>query len=254
MHLSLDSFCELLKKLSKSNAEKAIALLWFFDQDQPDAARTSGQLTKVLGDHHLGTPNQTTLAEGIRKTRLTSESKNGFQLKPGSRRIIREWLPDLEGIQPAMDHVSGFVPEPIWRNTRGYIEEVCRELNGCFQHAYYNSAAVMLRRLLETLIIEAYEHLGRENEIKNNSGNYLMLSELAERVCGENGSKGLNLGRDSKSALKDARHLGNWSAHARRFLAHASDLTKLQAGMRILVQELVQIADLTKKNPPHRTE
>lgn len=248
MHLSLDDFCELLKKSSRSNAEKALALLWFFDREQADAVRTPGQLTKILGDHHVGTPNQTSLAEGIRKTKLTNESKNGFQLKPGSRRVIREWLPDLDGIQPTMDHTSGFVPEPIWRNTRGYIEEVCRELNGCFKHAYYNSSAIMLRRLLETLIIESYEHLNRENEIKNNGGNYLMLSDLAERVCGENGHRGLNLGRDSKTALKDARHLGNWSAHARRFLAHASDLAKLQVGMRILIQELIQIADLNKKN------
>ena len=74
-----------------------------------------------------------------------------------------------------------------------------------------------------------------------------MLSALAERVCGENGHKGINLGRESKKALKDARSVGNWSAHARRFLAHAGDLTSFQAGMRLLVQELIQIADLVRK-------
>jgi hypothetical protein len=248
MPLSLDDFCEVVKKSNRPNAEKALAILWHFDQDQPDIAKTAGQLTKILGDHHIGTPNQTSLAEAIRKTKLTNESKNGFSLKPGSRKLIREWFPDLDGIQPAMDHSSGYLPEPIWKNTRGYIEEVCRELNGSFRQAYYNAAAVMLRRLLETLIIEAYEHLCREDEIKS-GGNYLMLSELAERACGENGHRGLNLGRDSKKALKEARNLGNWSAHARRFLAHAGDLTKIQAGMRLLVQELIQIADLVKKKP-----
>jgi hypothetical protein len=121
-------------------------------------------------------------------------------------------------------------------------------LNGSFHHGYYNAAAVILRRLLETLIIETYEHLTRETEIKDGSGNYLMLGDLAERACGENGHRGLNLGRDSKKALKDARSIGNWSAHARRFLAHAGDLTKLQNGMRLLVQELIQIADLVKKS------
>ena len=105
----------------------------------------------------------------------------------------------------------------------------------------------MLRRLLETLIIEVYEHLNRDIEIKDGGGNYLMLSDLAERVCGENGHKGINLGRDSKKALKEARSLGNWSAHARRFLTHAGDLTRFQAGMRLLVQELVQIADLVRR-------
>jgi hypothetical protein len=249
MHLPFNSFCDFVKKLHRPNAEKALAILWYFDRDVADIAKTSGQLTKVLGDHHIGTPNQTALAEAIRKTKLTNESKNGFSLKPGSRKIIRDWLPDLDGVQPAIDHTSGYLPEPLWKNTRGYIEEVCRELNGSFHHAYYNAAAVMLRRLLETLIIEAYEHLNREAEIKDGGGNYLMLSDLAERACGERGHKGLNLWRDSKKVLKEARTIGNWSAHSRRFLAHAGDLTKFQAGMRLLVQELIQIADLVKRAP-----
>lgn len=247
MPLSLDDFCEVVRKLNKTNAQKALAVLWHFDLEEQGVAKTAGELTKVLGDHHIGTPNQTALAEAIRKTKLASEAKSGFSLKPGSRKIIRDWLPDLDGIQPAMDHTSGYLPEPIWKNTRGYIEEVCRELNGSFRHAYYNAAAVMLRRLLETLIIEAYEHLNREIEIKDGGGNYLMLSDLAERACGESGHKGLHLGRDSKKALKEARNVGNWSAHARRFLAHAGDLTRFQAGMRLLAQELIQIADLPRK-------
>lgn len=247
MHLSLDRFCEVVEKSNRKNVKKALAVLWYFDHEQPGVAKTSGQLTKVLGDHHIGTPNQTALAEAIRKTKLANESKSGFSLKPGSRKVIRDWLPDLDGIQPAIDHTSGYLPGPVWNNTRGYIQEVCRELNGCFQHAYYNAAAVMLRRLLETLIIEAYEHLGRETEIKDGGGNPLMLSDLAERACGEKGHKGLNLGRDSKKALKEVRNVGNWSAHARRFLAHAGDLTKFQAGMRLLAQELIHVADLVNK-------
>jgi len=189
MHLSREGFCEVVKESDRKNAEKALAVLWYFDHGQPGIAKTAGQLTKMLNDHHLGTPNQTTLAEAIRKTKLANESKSGFSRKPGSRKIIREWLPDLDGIQPAMDHALGYLPEPIWRNTRSYIEEVCRELNGSFHQGYYNAAAVMLRRLLETLIIEAYEHLGRETEIKDGGGNYFMLSELSERVCGEKGHK-----------------------------------------------------------------
>jgi hypothetical protein len=247
MHLSLDGFCEVVKESNRKNAEKALAILWYFDHEQPGIAKTAGQLTKLLGDHHVGTANQTALAGAIRKTKLANEAKGGFSLKPGSRKVIRDWLPDLDGIQPAMDHASGYLPEPIWKNTRGYIEEVCRELNGTFQHANYNSAAVMLRRLLETLVIEAYEHLGRETEIKDGGGNYLMFGDVAERACGEKGHKGINLGRDSKKALKEARNVGNWSAHVRRFLAHAGDLTRCQAGMRLLVQELIQIADLVRK-------
>jgi Domain of unknown function (DUF4145) len=247
MHLSLNDFCEVVKPLDLTNTQKALAVLWYYDHLENDTAKTAGELTKVLGDHHVGTPNQTALAKAILKSKLAHKLSKGFSLKPGSRKVIRDWLPqDLDGIQPAMDHASGFLPEPVWKNTRGYVEQVCQELNGCYRHAYYNASAVMLRRLLETLIIEAYEHLGRDAEIKDGGGNYLMLSDLADRACGESGHKGLSLGRDSKKALKDARNAGNWSAHARRFLANSSDLTKLQNGVRLLVQELIQIADLIK--------
>jgi hypothetical protein len=36
MHLSLDDFCEVVKKSNRSNAEKALAVLWYFDYEQPD--------------------------------------------------------------------------------------------------------------------------------------------------------------------------------------------------------------------------
>jgi|SRR5579883_821616 hypothetical protein len=243
MYLSLESFCEHLRESAKTNVQKALAVLWYFDHERPGIAKTARQLAKVLDDHHVGTPNQTALAEGIRKIKLANESRAGFTLKPGSRKLIRSWFPELEGIQPTLNHTSGYLPEPVWKHTRNYVQEICREVNGCFHHAYYNAAAVMLRRLLETLIIEAYEHLGREVEIKDSGGNYLMLSDLAQRACGESGYKGINLGRDSKRSLKDARNLGNWSAHARRFLAHAGDLTTIQGGIRLLAQELIQIAE-----------
>jgi hypothetical protein len=247
MHVTLDDFCEVVKSLKKTNAEKALAILWFFDRKQADAAMSAAQLTKVLGDHHVGTANSTALRRAIQDTKLASESKSGFALKPGSRRVIHGWLPvDLDGVQPTMDHATGYLPEAVWRNTRGYIEAVCRQLNGCFKSAYYDAAAVMLRRLLETLIVESYEHLKREAEIRDGGGQYLMLRDVVERACGEKGHAGLNLGRDSKATLKDARDIGNWSAHARRYSAISTDLTKIQAGVRVAVQELIHIANLKR--------
>jgi hypothetical protein len=246
VHLSLEEFCEIVKGLPpKTNAEKALALLWFHDCKQPDIAVTAGQLSRMLDEHHLGAAHSTRLGDALRSSKLVFDKSAGFSLKAGSRKVIRNWLPaHIEGMQPAMDHAMGFLPEPVWRSNRGYVEAVCRELNGCFRAAYYNAAAVMLRRLLETLVIEAYEHLGREAEIRDGGGNYFMLADLVERACGDKGHAGLNLGRDAKAALKDARQIGNWAAHARRFIAHAADLTKLQSGARILVQELIQIANI----------
>jgi hypothetical protein len=244
VHLSLVEYCELVKGLDRSNAEKALAVLWYHDRSEPDVAMTSGELTKVLTDHHIGTPNSTQLAEAIRKTKLASQSNAGFSLKPGSRKIVQEWLPaGIDGMQPAMDHSAGYLPDAIWIGTRGYIESVCKQLNGCFRHGYYDAASVMLRRLMETLIIEAYEKLKRENEIKDGEGNYFMLKHLVERANGKPPHAGLNLGRDAKKNLEDVKALGDRSAHNRRFNAHAPDLVNIQGGVRTATQELIQIAN-----------
>lgn len=247
MHISIVEFCEVVKKLERSNTEKALAILWYRDRQHPDAAMTSGQLTRILVDHHVGTPHATQLAVTIRKTKLANELKAGFTLKPGSRKIIHDWLPTgIDGMQPAMDHSAGYLPDAVWVGTRGYIESVCKQLNGCFRASYYDAASVMLRRLMETLIIEAYEHLKRESEIKDGDGNYFMLKHLVDRASGRPPHAGLNLGRDAKKNLEDVKALGDRSAHNRRFVAHAPDLINIQAGVRTAAQELIQIADLRK--------
>jgi hypothetical protein len=249
VHLTLDDFCEYVTKLGKTNAEKAVAILWYHDQKTPDTAMTAGSLAKIMGDHHVGTPNQTILREAIRKTKLCNENGKGFSLKPGSRKVIQGWLPaNIEGMQPEMNHAEGYLPEAVWSNTRGYIESVCKQLNGCFRATYYDAASVMLRRLLETLIIEAYDHLKRESEIKDNggTGNYFMLKDLVVRANGTSPHTGLNLGRDAKKTLDDVKMRGDKSAHNRRYNAVAADLTEIRDGVRTTVQELIQIASLKK--------
>jgi hypothetical protein len=247
VHLSLGDFCELIKGLDKSNAEKAVAVLWYHDQSTPETSMTAGALTKVMSDHHVGTPNSTQLADAIRRTRLCNEPKGGFALKPGSRAVVRDWFAsDLDGVQPRINHAEGYMPEAVWVDTRDYVEKVCRQLNGCFAYAYYDGALVMLRRLLETLIIEAYDHLNRRAEIDDAAGNPLMFGKLVERAKGENNHKGLSIGRNTKNALEEVKKLGDRSAHDRRFNACAADLTKIQVDVRAGVQDLIGVASLKR--------
>lgn len=247
MHLALVDFCEQVRSLDKSNAEKAIAILWYHDQKAADVAMTPGALTRIMCDHHVGTPNSTQLGEAIRKFKLCNESKAGFSMKPGSRGLVRAWFAgNLDGIQPRINHAEGYVPEAVWIDTRDYIVKVCRQLNGCFANAYYDAALVMLRRLFETLIIEAYDYWGRRAEIDDGSGNPRMFGKLVEQVKGVNGHKGLSVGRNCKYALDAVKDLGDKSAHDRRFNACAADLTKIQGDVRAAVQDLFEIASLKK--------
>src|SRR5450432_494030 len=68
--------------------------------------------------------------------------------------ISKEIGPPEEGLRSASQPV---IVMSLVRNTRGYIERVANQINGTYENGWYDGCAVMIRRLIETLIIEAFE-------------------------------------------------------------------------------------------------
>lgn len=127
------------------------------------------------------------------------------------------------------------------RSTRGYIERVANQVNGAYENGWFDASAVMLRRLIETLIIEAFEHHNISNKIKNSSGDFFYLRDLISATLSETS---WNLGRNVKAALPKLKDVGDKSAHSRRYVAHRSDIEPLLADIRTVVQELLYLANL----------
>jgi hypothetical protein len=129
----------------------------------------------------------------------------------------------------------------VVRNTRGYIERVANQVNGTYENGWYDACTVMIRRLLETLIIEAFEQYGIAANIKSSSGEFFYLRDLIDK-CVQEGS--WNLSRNCKRAMPKLKDIGDKSAHSRRYNAHRGDIDPLLADVRIVVQELVYLAKL----------
>jgi len=240
--MTLDQFCTKLPSLALSQPEQALAILWYHDEKQPNIVMSPGQLAKIIRESGLGGPNSTQLGESIKKTGKIIASNAGFRLKALARSEIREFLrPVLGTTKTPVDQELGFSPKGVWDGTRGYIEKVCEQMNGCYQFGFYDAASVMIRRLIETLLIEAYEALKRESEIKDQNGNYCMLRDIVSRATGGNP---IGLGRDAREALGKIKEMGDRSAHNRRFNAVRSDLDRVQSGVRVAVDELINIANL----------
>ncbi|MER9727664.1 DUF4145 domain-containing protein [Mesorhizobium sp. LNJC405B00] len=135
------------------------------------------------------------------------------------------------------------VPMSLVRGTRGYIEKVANQINGTYEHGWYDASAVMIRRLLETLIIEAFEAHKIADRIKGPSGDFLFLRDMIEKALKE---QTWNLGRNCKAALPRLKDVGDKSAHSRRFIAQVSDVQQLLPEIRVVVQELLFLAALSK--------
>ncbi|MBE9061427.1 hypothetical protein [cf. Phormidesmis sp. LEGE 11477] len=99
----------------------------------------------------------------------------------------------------------------------------------------------MIRRLIETLIVEAFEHYGIVSKIKGPSSDFFLLSDLISATLSENS---WNLSRNTKSVLPRLKDIGNKSAHSRRFNAHRQDIDKVASDIRVVVQELVYLSAL----------
>jgi hypothetical protein len=152
--------------------------------------------------------------------------------------VRRELGPPEEG---RYSNTQVVVPRSLVRGTRGYIEKVANQVNGCYENGWYDACAVMLRRLIETLIIEAFEKHSIAHRIKNPQGDFLYLRDLITCSLGETA---WNLSRNCKQALPKLKDIGDKSAHSRRYVAQRGDLEPLLSDVRLVVQELIFLAGL----------
>lgn len=135
------------------------------------------------------------------------------------------------------------IPMSIIRGTRGYIEKVAMQANGCYESGWFDACAVMIRRVIETLIIECFEHFKIAEKIKDCNGNFFFLRELIDACLKESA---WTLGRNTKKALPNMKDVGDLSAHNRRYLANKMDIDRILQGIRLTIEELVYVSGLKK--------
>jgi hypothetical protein len=154
--------------------------------------------------------------------------------------IATEVGPPEEGVTANTQQV---IMMAMVRDTRGYIIKIANQINGAYEHGWYDCCAVMIRRLIETLIIECFENHQIAATIKGPHGDFLYLRDLVEKTVKETN---WNLGRNTKAALPKLKDIGDKSAHSRRYVALRGDIQPLISDIRTVVQELLFLSGLKK--------
>ena len=163
--------------------------------------------------------------------RVTAKQRCDFLLKTEFNPILSK--------RPVLPSDSFFPLEILAVGNRNYIRRTAEQACGNYDCGWYDGAAVMARKLLETLIIEAYEAKGLDCKLKKADGNFHYLSVLIDILLSETA---FNVSRNTKSALPKLKDLGDQSAHNRRYIARQSDLDKIKRELRITLEELVHLA------------
>ena len=117
----------------------------------------------------------------------------------------------------------------LTESKRGYFVTIGRQMNGSFRSGWFDSCAVMIRRLLEIVIIEAFEAKTLAAKITDGDGNYLQLSGLINAALAETS---WTLSRNAKKLLAPAARCGSSISSraplpctARRYRAAAAGLS-----------------------------
>jgi len=122
-------------------------------------------------------------------------------------------------------------------DNRHYIQILVNEINGSYREGFYNATGALLRRLFESLLIDALEkNLGKESTI-DESGNRLTFEKLIEIATAN-----LTLPRGSKKFLQDIKKLGNDAVHGPRSVLTKKDIDDHKRNIRKMFQELTAIA------------
>lgn len=149
-------------------------------------------------------------------------------------------LPPVD-VTPIDKHIV--LPQSLFNSTRGYLEKVVYQINTSYENTCYDACSVMIRRLIEILIIETYEHNHIEHKIKNRYGDFFSLEDLVNYCLSESL---WNLSRNTKRGLKNLKTLGDLSAHSRRYNTNRNDLDKVTQDLRVIAEEFLYLSGLKK--------
>lgn len=235
-------FASYLAEQSLSHAERAVALLFYYRESQEFDERSASDLAADLHDLDFPKANATRLKEGLGKSKFTSTGS-----KRGLYKIDVRKLTELETLYGSallrkQVKVSKYVIPPEWVNgTRRYLEHMVYQINAGYEYGMYDASAVLLRRLMESLIIEIYIKEKRTLDIQKNSA-FFMLEKLIATVSSD---VAINLSRNSPKTMKEIKQLGDTAAHDRTYVTPVEDIDDIKARARRLIQELLVKSGIT---------
>lgn len=151
--------------------------------------------------------------------------------------------PEIYRVELALAVTAGVIlPEDqnLFSGKDKYLREITFEINRCFRNGAYNGCSVLIRRLLETLIIQSYEKKGLAATVQNQAnGQYFKLEKLIDDLIATNP---FGLSRNALGALPKLKRIGDWGAHNRNILIREQDIEGIKAEARLCFEELLKHA------------
>jgi hypothetical protein len=241
--IKLRALAGRLVKEEAKELEIGVSLLWFLTHADPQLTLTARDICEHMQD--LG------IRSGVNASRLKSNlakhpdvvrgrTPHSFRIKAGKSSPYEAKYGDLRSLD-SIEVPDNFLPSSVSLGGRKHLEAIRREINGSYEFGLFNSCAVMCRRLMECLLIEAFFATGNQAAITGIDGNLLSLNDLLAKA--KSGAH-IKLSRNAPRIAERVKETGDPAAHSRHYITSQRDIEDLNPGFRQLIAELSALAGL----------
>lgn len=202
------------------------------------------EINNYFVENDLAKYNPSYLRDDLRKSKNITKGIQANYYKP-HRNLINLLNSTFEFCLIKDENIETedtILPNELIKNTRGYIENLGKQINGCYNNNLFDGCAVLMRRLLEILLIHSYEAVGKESLIMENDG-YRNLSYIINYLLS---NKPIKLTKESSEVIDEFRQVGNFSAHRIQYNAKRKDIDNLKLKYRMTIEELLYQSKIKK--------
>jgi len=241
--VSRSDFSRNLAKLDLSHVDRAVAFLYYYRETQEYEERSVSDLAADLQDEGFPRPNVTRLREGLTRSRFTTRGSRSGVFRLDLRRLEEVAALYEAALVRRKVPISRYVVPPDWiAGTRTYLEQMVYQINAAYNYGMYDASAVLMRRLMESLIIEIYIHEKRHHDIQS-GGVFYMLDRLIPYITSD---AQVSLSRNVPKTMRDIKQLGDTAAHDRTYITPQVDIDDIKARYRRMIQELLAKSGISK--------
>ena len=153
---------------------------------------------------------------------------------------MEQWITDIAGWDKddssTIVEAGSILPTQMFESVSANIQSLCKQINASYEHNLYDCTAVIMRRLLEGLLVLAYQNHDIESEITEKSGWHLTLDKIIKNAAQ---NKKLALSANAKRDMPLFKDIGNFSAHKIWYNSTKQDIEPHILKYRVIIEELM---------------